>query len=95
MIDKNDDFVFATVEIMPPCFEGLNYGQKLTVVSFISSFGRNHFIREVSHRMPSAQLISQLTQHSTNSMPRRVSFNPDVSFRIKVLKDRRFSKDLT
>ena len=41
-----------------------------------------------------AQVISQLTQHSTNSMPQRVSFNPDVSFRIKVLKDRRFNKGL-
>ena len=80
---------------MPPCLEGLNDGQKLTIVSFVSSFGRNYFMQEVGHRMPSAQVISQLTQHSTNSMPKHVSFNPDVLFRIKMLKDRRFSKALT
>ena len=80
---------------MLPCFEGFNNGQKLTVVSFISSFGRNHFTQKVGHRMSLARVISQLTQHSTNSMPRRVSFNLDVLFRIEVLKDRHFSKGLT
>ena len=52
-------------------------------------------MQEVGHWMPLAQVISQLTQHPTNCIPRRVSFNPDVSFRIEVLKDRRFSKGLT
>ena len=82
------------LEIMAPCFEGLNNSQKFTVVSFVSSFGRNHFMQKLGYRMPLAQVISQLTQHSTNSMPRRVSFNLDVLFRIKVLKDKGFSKDL-
>ena len=80
---------------MPPCFKSLNDGQKLTIVSFILSFGRNYFAREVGHKMPLAWVISQLTQHSTNSMPTRVNFNPDVSFQIEVLKDRRFNKSLT
>ena len=80
---------------MPTCFGGLNNGQKLTVVSFVSSFGRNYFTQKIGHRMPLARVISQLTQHSTNSMPRRVSFNPDVLFLIEVLKDKRFSKGLT
>ena len=80
---------------MPPCLEGFNDGQKLTVISFISSFGRNYFLQEVGQRMLSAQVISHPTQYSTNSMPQRVSFNPDVLFRIEVLKDRRFSKGLT
>ena len=65
-IGKNEDLMFAIFKMMPPCFEGLNNGQKLTVVSFVSSFGRNHFMQEVGHQMPSAQVISQLTQHSTN-----------------------------
>ena len=51
-------------------------------------------MQKVGHWMPLAQIISQLTQHSTNSMPRRVSFNLDVLFQIKVLKDKRFSKGL-
>ena len=88
IIGKNESLVFATFKIMSPYFKSLNNGQKLTVMSFVSSFGKNHFIREVDHQMPSTQVISQLTQHSINSMPRGVSFNPDVSFRIKVLKDR-------
>ena len=31
---------------MSPYFEGLNNGQKLTVVSFISRFGKNYFTQE-------------------------------------------------
>ena len=41
-----------------------------------------------------AQVISQLIKHSTNSMPYCVSFNPNVSFQIELLKDKHFSKDL-
>ena len=95
VVSKNKDLVFATFWIMLPCFEGVNNGQKLTVVSFVLKFGKNYFMQKVGHQKPLAQVISQLTQHSTNSMPRCVSFNPDVLFRIEVLKDRRFSKDLT
>ena len=80
---------------MPPYFKSLNNGQKLTVVSFVSSFGSDHFTQEVGYQMPLARVISQLTQHSINRMPRCVSLNPDVLFRIKMLKDRRFSKRLT
>ena len=47
MISKNKDLIFATCWIMPPCFEGFNNGQKLTVVSFVSSFGKNRFTQEV------------------------------------------------
>ena len=80
---------------MLPYFEGLNNSQKLTVVSFVSSFGRNHFMQEVGHWMLLAQIIIHLTQKFINSMPRYVRFNLDVLFWIKVLKDRRFSKGLT
>ena len=80
---------------MPPYFEDFNNGQKLNVVSFVLSFGRNHFTQEVGHQILSARVICQLTQHSTNSMPQRVGFNPDILFWIKVLKDRRFNKSLT
>ena len=54
---------------MPQCFEGLNANQKLIVVSFVSSFGRNHFMQKVGYRISLARVISQLTQHSTNSIP--------------------------
>ena len=95
MISKNENLVFAIFLIMPACFKGLNNGQKLTIVNFVSSFGRNDFMQEVGHRMLSARDISQQTQHSTNSMPRGISFNQDVLFRIEMLKDWRFSKGLT
>ena len=61
VVSENKDLVFTTFSIMPPCFEGLNNGQKLTVVSFVSSFGRNYFLQEVGHQILSAQVISQLT----------------------------------
>ena len=38
VISKDKEFVLTTFEIMPPYFEGLNNGQKLTVVNFVSSF---------------------------------------------------------
>ena len=95
LVSENEDLVFETFQIMPPCFECFDDGQKLTVVSFVSSFGRNYFTQKIGHQMPSAEVISQLTQHPTNCIPKRVGFNLDVLFRIKVLKDRRFSKGLT
>ena len=52
-------------------------------------------MQKISHRMPLTQVISQLTQSFTNSMPKHVSFNLDVLFQSKVLKDKRFSKGLT
>ena len=79
---------------MPPYFESLNNGQKLTVMSFVLSFGRNHFTQEVGHQMPLAKVICWLLQHSTNIMPQRVSFNSDVLFQIEMLKDRCFNKGL-
>ena len=95
VVSKKKNLVFTTFWIMLPCFKGLNNGQKLTVRSFIWSLGRKHFTQSVAHRMPLAWVISQLTQHSTNCMPRCVSFNPDVSFQIKGLNNKRFSKGLT
>ena len=80
---------------MPPCFKGLNNGQKLSIVSFVLCSTKNHFTQKVDHQMPLAQVISQLTQHSTNSIPKCVNFNLDVFFQIQVLKDKRFSKGLT
>ena len=52
-------------------------------------------MQKVGHQIPLARVISQLSQHSTNSIPRRVSFVLDVLFRTEVLKDKRFSKGLT
>ena len=43
VIAKDRNFMIAIFWIMPLGFEGLNNSQKLTVVSFISSFGWNHF----------------------------------------------------
>ena len=39
MIGEDKNFVLEIFWIMPPCFEGLNDGQKLTIISFLSSFG--------------------------------------------------------
>ena len=40
---ENKDLVFAAFWVVPPGFEGLNNGQKLTVMSFVLSFGMNYF----------------------------------------------------
>ena len=95
MIDKNKGLMIATFSIMSPCFEGLNNSQKLTILNFVSCFNRNHFMQKVDYKMLLALVISQLTQHFTNSMPRCVRFNSDILFRIEMLKDRRLSKGLT
>ena len=44
---------------MPPYFESLKNSQKLTIVSFVLSFGWNHFMWIISHRM----LLNQIIQN--------------------------------
>ena len=58
MIGKNKNLVFATFQIMPPCFEVLNNAQKLTIKSFLPCFSKNHFTQELGYQMPLAQVIN-------------------------------------
>ena len=95
VVSENKDLVFPAFQVLASCFKDLHNGQKLTIVSFVSCFSKNHFMQEVSQQMPLARVINQLTQHSTNSISRRISFNLDVLFWMKVLKDKRFGKGFT
>ena len=42
---------------MQPYFERFNNGQKFTIVGFISSFDRNHFMQIAGHQVPLAKII--------------------------------------
>ena len=43
VVPKDENLMLATFQIVTPRLESLNNSQKLTVVSFIPSFCRNHF----------------------------------------------------
>ena len=57
MVTKNKNFVFAAFKIVVPSFEGYNNSQKLTIVSFVLSFGHNYFSQKMDYWVPSAQII--------------------------------------
>ena len=57
MIGEYENFVLAIFQVVPLCFESLNNGEKLTVVNFVSSFGRNHFLWVNAYQVLSAQII--------------------------------------
>lgn len=42
MIGEDKELVFVTFQIVIPSYEGFNDSQKLTVMSFISSFYKNY-----------------------------------------------------
>ena len=60
MVSKNKDFVFAAFKVMALSFKSFNNGQKFIIISFVSSFVRNHFLKIIGHWVPSAQ-VDKLT----------------------------------
>ena len=78
---------------MPLGFKYFDNGQKLIVVSFVSSLGRNHFSQIVGHQVPLAQ-VGKLTQYTADSVTWRVGFNPDMTFRIKISEYQNFDERL-
>ncbi len=64
-------------------------------MSFVPHFGYNHLSQEISYWVPTAQVIRrQLTQDFTYAIARGICFNPDMTFRIKMLEDWGFGKRL-
>ena len=88
--------MLATLHIGPLGFESFNNSQELTIMNFVSCFSRNHISQKVRYRVPLAQIIqNQLIQEPTNSIVGSISFNPDISFKIKMLDNQSFSKRLS
>lgn len=54
IIDQNKDFMFAAFFVMPPILESFNNGKNLNVVSFVSSFCKNHFCGKIFNQIPLA-----------------------------------------
>ena len=67
MVSENEDFVFAAFYVVLSGFKCFDNGQKLTVVSFVLSLARNHFLQIVGYRVPSAQ-VGKLTQYIVKSV---------------------------
>ena len=52
----HENLMFATFQIVTPRLEGLNDSQKLTVVGFIPSLCKRHFLRKEGYWVPLAQI---------------------------------------
>ena len=62
MVSENRNFMFAAFYVVPPGFKCFDNGQKLIIVRFLASFGRNHLLGEIGDQVLSAQIVeSQLT----------------------------------
>ncbi len=71
---------------MFPNFEYFNDSQKLTIVSFVLCYSKNHLSKEKRYQMPLAQIIrGQLIENSTNYVVRNIRFNIDITFWIKII----------
>ena len=51
MVRKDDELVFAALQIVAPSFKGLNDGQELLIVGLVAGLSKDHFLREKSYWM--------------------------------------------
>ena len=56
VIRKDKNLMLAIFQLVPPGLKSLDDSQKLTVVGFISSLGRNHFPGKKDYWMPLVQI---------------------------------------
>lgn len=48
VVSKNENLIFIAFSVVTPCFKSFNNSQKLMIVSFVTSFAKNHFLKEKS-----------------------------------------------
>ena len=63
------------------------------MINFVASFGQNHFLWVIDYLVPLAQ-VDHLTQYIFNCIAWHISFNPNITFQIKVLEYWSFDKRL-
>ena len=86
MIYKYKNFMLAAFEVVRSSFQYFNNCQKLTVVSFIQYFNKNHFSEKKGCRIPLTRVIQdQLTENSTNSIPQSIRLNLDMTLQVKII----------
>ena len=56
VVRKDKNLILAAFQIVTPCLEGFDNGQKLAVVGFIAYLCRNHFPRKERYWVPLAQI---------------------------------------
>ena len=56
VVRKDENLMLATFQIVTPCLEGFDDGQKLAVVGFIAYLCRNYFPRKERYWVPLAQI---------------------------------------
>lgn len=42
IVNKDEDFIFASLQVMTSSLKRFNNSQELLIVSFVSRFGKNH-----------------------------------------------------
>ena len=55
-VRKDENLMLAAFQIVTPRLDGLDDSQKLTIVGFIPSFCRNHFLKKEGYWVPLAQI---------------------------------------
>ena len=53
MVNKNEDLIFATFQVMAPSLKSFNNNKKLLIVSLIPSLSENHFWKKKDYLIPS------------------------------------------
>ena len=56
VVRKDENFMLATFQLVPPGLESLDDSQKLAVVGFIACLRWNHFPRKERYWVPLAQI---------------------------------------
>ncbi len=54
MVSKDEDFIFATLQVVAPSLKGFNDSQELLIVDFVPSLSGDHLSREKSYWVPLA-----------------------------------------
>ena len=56
VVRKDKNLMLATFQIVMPCLESFDNGQKLAIVGLIPSLYKNHFPRKEDYWVPLAQI---------------------------------------
>ena len=73
---------------MAPSLKNFNNCQEFAIVNLILSLYQYYYLKKNGHKMPPTRVIqSQLTKDSINSIARYISFDPNMTFKIKMMKD--------
>ena len=94
MIGKHKNFEFTALQVVAPGLKSFNYGQQFLIVCFVPSLCRNHFSRDKGYRLALTSFQGKLAQNTTYGIAGSIYFNSNITFQMKMVKDRGFCKGL-